>query len=107
MPWPWGRGPDAAAESEQRRQEVLLLVSKRLKECEEALRENPDDADALFTKAVFLARIGEYWRSLECLNRLTSVNPVYPGVWHLKSSLYRRVGDVGRARACRDRALSL
>jgi len=102
MRWPWVR--PAPAESEARRQEVLVLISKRLKECEDALKRNPDDPDALFTRGVFLARIGEYWRSIECLNRLTEARPDYPGVWHLKSSLYLRVGDHGAARQCRERA---
>jgi len=101
MRWPWSR---TAAESEGRREEVLHLISKRLKECEDTLRRNPQDEDALFTKGVFLARIGEYWRSIQCLDRVTEANPEYPGVWHLKSSLYLRVGDPGKARACRERA---
>lgn len=105
MRWPWAR-PNRITESEGRRQEVLHLISKRLKECEEALARDSKDVDALFTKAVFLARIAEYWRALECLERVTALNPRYPGVWHLKSSLYRRVGDFTRARACREKALA-
>lgn len=101
MRWPWAR-PDKGAEN--RRQEVLHLISKRLKECEDALRRDPTDVDALFTKGVFLARIGEFWRSIHTLDRVTDLNPAYPGVWYLKSSLYLRVGDQGRARACRERA---
>ncbi len=101
MRWPWSR-PEV--ETEDRRQEVLHLISKRLKECEDALRNNPADVDALFTKGVFLARIGEYWWSLHCLDRVTELNSEYPGVWHLKSSLYLRVGDHGKARACREKA---
>ena len=53
---------------------------------------------------MFLARIGEYWRSIGCLDRVTTLNPDYPGVWHLKSSLYLRVSDQGAARSCRERA---
>ena len=103
MRWPWSR-PDVQAEN--RRQEVLHLISKRLKECEDALRQNPEDADALFTKGVFMARIGEYWRSLDCLEKVTAINPSYPGVWHLKSSLHLRVGQLAAARRCRERALA-
>ena len=103
MPWPW-RHRTAPVESETRRQEVLRLISKRLKECEDTLRRDPDDADALFTKGVFLARIGEYRRSISCLERVTELMPDYPGLWHLKSSLYTRVGDQNAARACRERA---
>ena len=102
MRWPWARPPPA--ESEDRRQEVLHLISRRLKECEDTLRRDPDNPDALFTKGVFLARIGEYWRSIDCLNRLTELRPDYPGVWHLKSSLFLCVGDHGAARQCRERA---
>ena len=102
MRWPWD--PRPPMESADRRQEVLLLISKRLKECEDALRTDPQDVDALFTRGVFLARIGEYWRSLECLNQVTEINAGYPGVWHLKSSLYAQVGDQGAARQCRERA---
>ena len=102
MRWPWDRKGERA--SEDPRHEVLVLISRRLKECEDTLARNPDDVDALFTKGVFLARIGEYWRSLECLKRAASLDPEYPGVWHLQSSLYQRVGDHGNARACRERA---
>ena len=102
MPWPWARRP--SPEVERRRQEVLVLISRRLKECEDTLRRDPNDVDALFTKGVFLARIGEYWRSIECLNHVTEIHPDYPGVWHLKSSLYLRVGDQATARQCRERA---
>jgi len=109
--WPWDRrphpkgatGPQSEPESGGRG-EVLDLISKRLKECEDALQRNPNDPDALFTRGVFLARIGEYWRSLQCLERVTEINAEYPGVWHLKSSLYLRIGDPAKARACREHA---
>ena len=111
MRWPWDRRPHRESDATDPKSEtkpdgygdVLDLISKRLKECEDALKRNPDDPDALFTRGVFLARIGEYWRSLQCLERVTEVNPDYPGVWHLKSSLYLRIGDHAKARACRDR----
>jgi tetratricopeptide (TPR) repeat protein len=111
MRWPWDhRTPSKPEEPRPEpqpksagRSEVLDLISKRLRECEEALRRNPNDPDALFTRGVFLARIGEYWRSLQCLERVTEINGEYPGVWHLKSSLYLRIGDHARARACRER----
>ena len=112
MRWPWGRragpnhdtGDPTYEPTSAGRGEVLELISKRLKECEDALKRNPDDPDALFTRGVFLARIGEYWRSLRCLERVTEINADYPGVWHLKSSLYLRVGDQAKARACREHA---
>ena len=104
MRWPWAR-PEPE-ESESHRQEVLLLISRRLKECEDSLRRDPNNLDALFTKGVFLARINEYWRAIDCLNKVTDQDPAYPGVWHLKYSLYRRVGDFGAAIRCRELARS-
>lgn len=101
MRWPWGRRGNHRAND---RQQALQLIAKRLKECDHALRKDPHDVDALFTKGVFLARIGEYSRSLDCLNRVTDLNPDYPGVWQMKSSLYVRVGDHDRARAAQKRA---
>jgi len=102
MRFPWARAPKV--ETEDRSQEALQLISKRLKECEDTLRANPNDADALFTKAVFLAHIGEYWKSLNCLHLVTKLDSAYPGVWHLKSTLYQRVGDHSAAQKCRERA---
>jgi len=112
MRWPWDRRPrpnsdvldPGSGPTSGGRGEVLDLISKRLKECEDALKRNPDDPDALFTRGVFLARIGEYWRSLQCLERVTEISAEYPGVWHLKSSLYLRIGDHAKARACREHA---
>lgn len=102
MRWPWDRRPSKAdgATSKTEGREVFDLISKRLKECEDALRKNPNDPDALFTRGVFLARIGEYWRSLQCLERVTQIDANYPGVWHLKSSLYLKMGETEKARAC-------
>jgi tetratricopeptide (TPR) repeat protein len=83
----------------------LHLVSLRLKTCEDALRKNPDDPDALFTKAVFLARIREYRRAIDCLKHVTSLDPEYPMVWGLMSLVYARMGDFQNAKDCRDRSM--
>jgi len=112
MRWPWDRRPYPKSDPQDPKsepapgagREVLDIISKRLKECEDALKRDPNDPDALFTRGVFLARIGEYWRSLQCLERVTDINAEYPGVWHLKSSLYLRIGDHAKARACREHA---
>ena len=104
MRFPWGHPPPK--ESEARRQEILHLLSKRLKECDEALRENPEDVDALFTKSVFLARIGEFWPSHDCLAKVTELEPEYPGVWHFTSSMWQRVGDHKKAEMCLRRAFA-
>ena len=102
MRWPWERPSLPLNEAGPRTdgREAFDLISKRLRECDDALRRNPNDPDALFTRGVFLARIGEYRRSLKCLERVTQIDSAYPGVWHLKSTLYRRVGELEKARAC-------
>jgi len=85
----------------------LRLVSRRLRTCEDALRRNPKDPDALFTKAVFLTRIHEYRRAIECLQVVTNVQPEYPMVWGLMSLVYSRMGDLQNARNCREKSIVL
>ena len=84
----------------------LQLVSLRLKTCEDALKKDPDDPDALFTKAVFLARIREYRRAIDCLRRVTALEPEYPMVWGLMSLIYSKMGDYQNAKSCRERSLA-
>ena len=85
----------------------LQLVSRRLKTCEDALKRNPEDPDALFTKAVFLTRIHEYRRAIECLQVVTDVQPEYPMAWGLMSLVYQRMGDFQSAKDCREKGLIL
>jgi len=82
----------------------LQLVSRRLKTCEDALKKNPKDPDALFTKAVFLTRIHEYRRAIECLQVVTDLQPEYPMAWGLMSLVYSRMGDFQNAKSCREKS---
>jgi tetratricopeptide (TPR) repeat protein len=105
MRWPRKERHSKTVQTEQQFDDPLHLVSLRLKTCEDALRKNPDDPDALFTKAVFLARIREYRRAIDCLERVTSLNPEYPMVWGLLSLVYARMGDYQKAKDCRERSM--
>ncbi len=84
--------------------EELSLISRRLKLCEDTLRRNPDDTDALFTKGVFLAKIREWRRALQCLERVADLDPEYPGVWRTKAVIHGKLGETREAAACRRRA---
>ncbi len=107
MRWPRKQRPSNTPKTEHRTfDDPLQLVSLRLKTCEDALRKNPDDPDALFTKAVFLARIREYKRAIDCLERVTSINAEYPMVWGLMSLIYSRMGDFQNAKSCRERSIA-
>ncbi len=107
MRWPRKQRPSSTSrQEEQQFDDPLHLVSLRLKTCEDALRENPDDPDALFTKAVFLARIREYRRAIECLCRVTNIDAEYPMAWGLMSLIYSRMGDFQNAVTCRERSMA-
>lgn len=103
---PWLRKQRQPTVQEQKFDDPLHLVSLRLKTCEDALRKNPDDPDALFTKAVFLARIREYRRAVDCLKRVITLQPEYPMAWGLLSLIYSRMGDYQNARMCREKSLA-
>ena len=105
MQWPWKREPLPTTVLDERRvNEELSLISRRLKLCDDTLRRNPDDPDALFAKAVFLAKIREYRRSLQCLERVADLDPEYPGVWRTKAVIHVKLGERSEADACRRRA---
>jgi Flp pilus assembly protein TadD len=69
-------------------------------DCEARLRKNPDDRDALFTKATFLAKIGKYHDAMVCLERLAEIDQYYPGLWQLKAVVHDKMGDKRMARVC-------
>ncbi len=52
--------------------------------CEKTLRRNPDDPDALFTKAAVLAGIGFHTDALACINVVSSQVEDYPGLGHFR-----------------------
>ncbi|TLZ72938.1 MAG: hypothetical protein E6K10_01270 [Methanobacteriota archaeon] len=105
MHWPWSREPlRSTALEEVRINEELVLVSRRLKVCEDTLRADADNTDALFTKGVFLAKIREYRRALQCLERVSEIEPGYPGLWRTKATIHVKLGETAQAEACRHRA---
>ena len=46
-----------------------------LRKCEEMLEINPNDEDALFSKGTVLAKLERYEESIDCLGRLTELDP--------------------------------
>ncbi|MDX1534187.1 MAG: tetratricopeptide repeat protein [Thermoplasmata archaeon] len=85
----------------------LKQVRAVLQRCEDRLVDDPNDADALFTKSVAQARLRGYDEAIETLNRLARLDPRYPALWMLKAKIYERVGDDLKAKLCRQRALEL
>jgi len=106
---PWRRRREAipsTAHHEIRVNEELSFISRRLKLCEDTLKADPANPDALFTKGVFLAKIREYRRALQCLERVAKVDPDYPGLWRAKATIHVKLGETTEAAACRERASS-
>ena len=62
---------------------ILALLDR----CEEKLREDSRDADALYTKGVVLAKMHRYEESLGCLEEIISINPSYPGIRRLRATI--------------------
>src|SRR3989442_10491470 len=97
MPWTRKRAPIPSTALEERRlNEELSLISRRLKLCEDTLRADPDNTDALFTKGIFLAKIREFRRGLQFLDRVADLEPGYPGLWRAEAANLRelRRGDL-------------
>ncbi len=100
----WSRKRKASGKTQI--DDPLQIVHLRLKTCKDALKKNPNDPDALFTQAVFLTRIHEYNRAIESLSKVVDIQPEYPMVYDLMSLVYTRIGDVKRAKECRQKSFS-
>ncbi len=61
---------------------------------------NPNDEDALFSKGTVLAKLERYEESIDCLGRLTELDPRYPSVWRLKSTIYGMMNKMDMADEC-------
>lgn len=85
----------------------LAKIKELYEKCEERLKLNPEDTDALFTKAAALARLKDFEMAVRVLNDLTRQDARYPGMWMLKAKLFDRLGDELKANLCRQRALKL
>ncbi|MCK4456956.1 MAG: lamin tail domain-containing protein, partial [Thermoplasmata archaeon] len=81
-------------------------INRIMRVCNVKLDRDPEDIDALFVKGATYEKIGNHERSLEALDRLTDLDPRYPGVWILKAKIHARLGDRESAIKCREMALS-
>ncbi|MCJ2562593.1 MAG: lamin tail domain-containing protein [Candidatus Thermoplasmatota archaeon] len=81
-------------------------INRILRVCNVKLDRDPEDIDALFVKGATYEKIGNHERAIEALNRLTDLDPRYPGVWILKAKVHARMGDRESAIKCREMALS-
>ncbi len=71
------------------------------------LKEDEDDAGALFTLAAYLAVRGHHEEALEHLIRLTALDPRYPGLWWVKARVFLEAGKTEAARSSVRMALEL
>ncbi|MEE9174231.1 MAG: tetratricopeptide repeat protein [Thermoplasmata archaeon] len=71
----------------------------RVDRARKSLERNEDDPDALFTLAAYLAVSGQLEEALECLIRLTALDPRYPGLWWVKARVFLDAGKTEAARA--------
>jgi tetratricopeptide (TPR) repeat protein len=71
-----------------------------LQSCAARLRENPEDPEALFFIGAIYARIGKLRASIKYLERLSSIDEDYPGIWRLKAGIFKRMGDEETSEAC-------
>ncbi len=63
-----------------------------------------NDTDALFTLGAYLLLDGKAQEALDTLNRLTLLDPDYPGLWRVKAQVFEKLGKKGAAAWARERA---
>lgn len=68
--------------------------------CGSRLVANPFDVNALFTKAMILAKLGNVEGAVEMLNGVLARNPNYPGGWRVLSKLYEMLGQSEKSQEC-------
>jgi len=76
----------------------------RLERMISVVREDPEDPDAAFFFAAWLASNGSMREALETLHTVTNKHPNYPGIWLFKATLYDHLNDRKMADLCRARA---
>ncbi|UCD92355.1 MAG: hypothetical protein JSV43_09110 [Methanobacteriota archaeon] len=72
--------------------------------CGMRLVSDPFDVDALFTKGLILAKLGNIKRAVEILNSVMASNPEYPGGWRVLGTLYEMMGNLEMSRECIDKS---
>lgn len=98
-PWCYGCGLEMKAGGESLEERVGLARAR--------LKEDEDDADALFTVAAHLAVSGHHEEALEHLIRLTALDPRYPGLWWVKARVFLEAGKTEAAKASVRMALEI
>lgn len=97
--WCHGCGQEVREEGESLEERVGLARAR--------LKEDGDDADALFTLAAHLAVSGQHEEALEHLIRLTALDPRYPGLWWVKARVFLETGKTAAAKASVRMALEI
>lgn len=61
------------------------------------LEPDENDAEALFTLGTYLLLDGKAQKALDTLNRLTLLDPDYPGLWRAKALIFEKLGNKNAA----------
>ncbi len=80
-------------------------LEERVERARGVLAANERDRDALFTVGAHLAVAGEAEEALEFLNKLTMLDPHYPGLWWVKARVFEALGNAQAAEAAMMRAM--
>ncbi|MEE9197350.1 MAG: hypothetical protein V3U45_04335 [bacterium] len=80
-------------------------LDERVERARGALAVNERDRDALFTVGAHLAAAGEAQEALETLNKLSMLDPRYPGLWWVKARVFEGLGNAQAAEAAMMRAM--
>ncbi|MFQ5919189.1 MAG: tetratricopeptide repeat protein [Thermoplasmata archaeon] len=80
-------------------------LEERVERAKGALAANERDRDALFTVGAHLAAAGEAKEAIEILNKLTMLDPHYPGLWWVKARVFEALGNAQAAEAAMMRAM--
>lgn len=83
--------------------ESELLAADRdfVRALRDHLRDNENDLDALTALGLFLLSRGEAGKALGCFNRVSRIDPKYPGIWRFKAKAFDALGDAKSAAQCR------
>ncbi|MFQ6012542.1 MAG: hypothetical protein ACE5LS_02735 [Thermoplasmata archaeon] len=80
-------------------------LEERVARAKGVLGENERDREALFTVGAHLAAAGEAEEAIEVLNKLTLLDPHYPGLWWVKARVFEALGNSKAAEAAMMRAM--
>ncbi len=80
-------------------------LEERVERAKGALAVNQRDRDALFTVGAHLAAAGKAQEAIETLNKLTMLDPHYPGLWWVKARVFEALGNAQAAEAAMMRAM--